>query len=265
VVTAACEQTAQVWDAQTGKPLTEPLRHQGGVVSAQFSPDGLRVVTASSDKTARVWDAKTGQPLTEPLRHEGSVWSAQFSPDGLRLVTASSDKTARVWEIPFGSGPAPAWLPQLAGSVAGKRLTGTAVLEPVPREEFLRLKEQLIMAPATNFYTRWAKWFCANRATRTISPLSRITVPEYLQRRINEDTLESLREAISLSPTNAVALARLARRVLNEEVSKNPRREVEAGFLLRRAMKLSPDSPEVLLIVKEIGLQVGVGQSRNQE
>ena len=90
-------------------------------------------------------------------------------------------------------------------------------------------------------------------------------MPEYLQRRIDEDTLESLREAVGLSPTNAVALARLARRVLDEDVSKNPRREVEAGFLLRRAMKLSPDSSEVLQIVKEIGMQVGLGQKRKEK
>ncbi len=90
-------------------------------------------------------------------------------------------------------------------------------------------------------------------------------MPEHLQRRIEEDTLESLREAVGLSPNNAVALARLARRVLNEDVSKNPRREVESGFHLRRAMKLSTDSPEVLLIAKEIGMQVGVGQKRKEE
>jgi WD40 repeat protein len=76
-----------VWDAQTGKPLTEPLRHEEGVTSALFSPDGLRVVTVSRDKTARVWDAQTGKPLTESLRHEEGVEFAQFSPDGLWNAT----------------------------------------------------------------------------------------------------------------------------------------------------------------------------------
>jgi hypothetical protein len=56
-------------------PLTEPLRHEQSVRSAEFSPDGTRVVTASSDSTAQVWDATTGQPVTEPLRHKGEVYS----------------------------------------------------------------------------------------------------------------------------------------------------------------------------------------------
>ena len=66
IVTASDDGTARVWDAQTGQPLTEPMKHGNVAVSAQFSPDGKRIVTASQDKTARVWDAQTGQPLTEP-------------------------------------------------------------------------------------------------------------------------------------------------------------------------------------------------------
>jgi hypothetical protein len=38
-----------VWDAATGHPLSWPLPHQAGLVSAAFSPDSTRVVTASND------------------------------------------------------------------------------------------------------------------------------------------------------------------------------------------------------------------------
>src|ERR1035438_1422347 len=63
---------------RSAQPLTEPMKHNGEVKSAQFSPDGKRIVTASGDHTARVWDAQTGQPLTELMKHEWGVSSAQF-------------------------------------------------------------------------------------------------------------------------------------------------------------------------------------------
>ncbi len=102
VVTASSDNTAGVWDARTGRPITEPLQHRGVVWDAQFSPDGSRVVTASSDNTARVWDARIGLLITEPLQHDGAVSDAHFSADGSRVVTASADHTARVWDATTG-------------------------------------------------------------------------------------------------------------------------------------------------------------------
>ncbi|TMQ13114.1 MAG: hypothetical protein E6J91_19550 [Deltaproteobacteria bacterium] len=64
VVTVSEDKTARVWDARTGKPITEPLEHRGIARVAVFSPDGTRVVTVSEDKTARIW--------TLPL-HAGSL------------------------------------------------------------------------------------------------------------------------------------------------------------------------------------------------
>ena len=81
--------TARVWDAATGKALSEPMKHDDQVYSAQFSADGQRVVTASQDQTARVWDAATGKALSEPIKHDNQIYSAQFSADGQRVVTAS--------------------------------------------------------------------------------------------------------------------------------------------------------------------------------
>jgi WD40 repeat protein len=102
VVTASGDNTARVWDAQTGREQAVLRGHQGGVISAQWSPDGSRIVTASSDATARVWDARTGREQTMLSGHEGAVLSVEWNPDEVGIVTGSSDGTARVWNADTG-------------------------------------------------------------------------------------------------------------------------------------------------------------------
>jgi WD40 repeat protein/serine/threonine protein kinase len=114
LVTASGDDTARVWDAVTGQPVTPPLKHNDKVNHAEFSPDGKWVITASDDETARVWDAATGDPVTRLIKHNGHVIYAAFSPDGRRVVTVSGDppvrpsdtrcyQVVRVWEAGSGN------------------------------------------------------------------------------------------------------------------------------------------------------------------
>jgi WD40 repeat protein len=129
IVTASDDNTAQRWDADSGKPIGEPLHHTGAVSSAAFSPDGKRIVTASNDNTARLWDADSGKPIGEPLvAHTEAVLSAAFSADGKRIITASYDNTARLWDAETGTPISEAlqghtdWVFSAAFSPDGKRV-----------------------------------------------------------------------------------------------------------------------------------------------
>jgi WD40 repeat protein len=62
VLTGSADNTAQLLDAATGRPLGPPLTHQGVVRAVAFSPDGKTVITGSLDKTARLWDVATALP-----------------------------------------------------------------------------------------------------------------------------------------------------------------------------------------------------------
>lgn len=147
LVTASGDRTARLWDAATGRQLTEePLEHAHSVLTARFSPDGLRIVTASLDKTARLWDAATGLALSDPLRHEDEVLSAAFSADGHRVITASLDRTAAIWTVQVAGRRIPGWLPELAEAVGGLRLNDR-VPEPVPRDDYVKLKTRLTNLP----------------------------------------------------------------------------------------------------------------------
>jgi hypothetical protein len=162
---------------------------------------------------------------------------------------------ARIWEVPTVPVPVPDWLPKLAEVIAGKRFNDHGVSEPAPVAELAELKRQIAENSVAGVWTRWANWFFADPETRTISPFSDVTIPDYVQHRIRENTLESLREAVTLAPTNGLAFGRLARAVLAQEPAHNPRKIREAEFLSRRAMELEPNNWEVLRIRSEVEQQ----------
>jgi WD40 repeat protein/tetratricopeptide (TPR) repeat protein/tRNA A-37 threonylcarbamoyl transferase component Bud32 len=99
ILTGSQDNTARLWDAASGQPVGQPMRHQFGIPSVAFSPDGRRVLTGSDDKTVRLWDAATGQSIGRPLQHQDAVSAVAFSPDGKTALTGSSDKTARLWDV----------------------------------------------------------------------------------------------------------------------------------------------------------------------
>ncbi len=73
VVTVSDDKMARLWDAASGKPIGEPMKHEWAVSSAQFSPDGKRVVTHSDDMTTRLWDTTSGKQIGETMVVEASA------------------------------------------------------------------------------------------------------------------------------------------------------------------------------------------------
>ncbi|KAH8806929.1 hypothetical protein DL96DRAFT_602527 [Flagelloscypha sp. PMI_526] len=104
IVTGSEDKKVQVWDAESGAAIGEPLLgHEGSINSVVFSPDGRQIVSGSEDGTVRVWDAVSGAAVREPLLgHTDEVSSVAFSPDGLQIVSGSFDHTVRVWDAESG-------------------------------------------------------------------------------------------------------------------------------------------------------------------
>jgi dipeptidyl aminopeptidase/acylaminoacyl peptidase len=292
LVTASRDETARLWDVASGREISEPMEH---VYSAHFSPDGQRVVTASEDgtawlwdaasgkeigkptigtelrcdETARLWDAASGREIGEPMEHKDEVYSAHFSPDGQRLVTASG-KTARLWDAVIATNKDTTEDILLLAALA--EATGGMTLETFGQAENLKLltPEQIratwdkvakrFSRPSSKMtpLQRFLKWSVSDRRSRTISPLSQLTVSEWLENRIKEGTVEGLRAALQVDPANARVTAYLGRRLADQalEAGTDPdearRARGEADFLTSRAVKLAPDNNEVKQLRDEV-------------
>jgi WD40 repeat protein len=162
ILTGGADDAARLWSLEDGRPVGEPMPHPGAVWYGEFSQDGKLVLTGDDTGHARVWDASTGLPLNGWVTLGSDLKRLHLSPDG-QLVLGASVDSAKLWRPLIASGPAPAWLPDLAEAVAGLRQLDDRALEPVAPGRLAELHGRLISHPGTDFYSRWARWFLVDR------------------------------------------------------------------------------------------------------
>ena len=101
ILTASADKSARLWDAETGKPIGEPMPHENPVCAMSFSRDGRRIL-AGTATASHLWDAASGTPIGRPRRrpHWSGVW---FSPDGRVEVAGDGLSTMSMRDVATGN------------------------------------------------------------------------------------------------------------------------------------------------------------------
>ena len=99
ILTVSADQSAVLWDAESGQELHRYSEHKSPVTAGAFRPDGNEVATGGGDTIIRLWDPVTGKTNLTLPGHTGVITALVYSPDGKRLYSASADKMVRIWNI----------------------------------------------------------------------------------------------------------------------------------------------------------------------
>ncbi|KAJ7464895.1 hypothetical protein B0H11DRAFT_2050263 [Mycena galericulata] len=84
----------QLWKAETGEALGDPLEgHNGWVTSVAFSPDGRKIVSGSHDQTVRLWNVETREALSDSLLQSDPH---QVTSDGKRIMLGSDTVSTNI-------------------------------------------------------------------------------------------------------------------------------------------------------------------------
>lgn len=97
IATGSSDNTANLWDVNSGKLIHDFRDHTNTISSVALSPDGEWLASGSLDKTVKVWNTNSGQLRLTLSSHIDEVEEVAFSHDGKYIAASSKYKTAHIY------------------------------------------------------------------------------------------------------------------------------------------------------------------------
>jgi len=101
LATASSDNTARIWDADTGA-LRTIVPYSARVTTVAWSADAQLMASGGQDPTVRVWDVIAGREVAALPVGTITRWVA-FNPDATLLLTAAARGVVKLWRMPSGA------------------------------------------------------------------------------------------------------------------------------------------------------------------
>jgi hypothetical protein len=98
---SGANETARLWEVDTGRCLHIFEGHRNEVGSVSLSADGHLALSGSIDGV-KVWNVATGRYQSTFEGHSAGITCVSVSPDGRVALSGSYDETLQLWEVATG-------------------------------------------------------------------------------------------------------------------------------------------------------------------
>lgn len=92
LITASSDNTARIWDIETGKQISVFQGHTNWINAIDISPKNNYIISSGSDKKTIIWDLISTEKIRELSLHNAPVLVTKVSDDDKHFLTCSEDK-----------------------------------------------------------------------------------------------------------------------------------------------------------------------------
>ncbi|MCP5520672.1 MAG: protein kinase [Verrucomicrobiales bacterium] len=223
---------ARLWDLRAVPPTERLLPLRKPLRRVAFDPSGEVLFLGRESGSVAAFETATLLPAVEPLRAHSDLADLAVSPDGRWLACGHRDGAIRLWRLPdITEGSAPHALLQLLQAVGGQEHLGDGAVRYIPPDELYEACRQVRESTGSHPEELFARWFVADRSSRSLAPGTRRTPEEDLAvAGANGSDLLPVR-ALGLHPNAPAVLRRCAD--VAEQGNRLPPAEI--AWIRRRA------------------------------
>ena len=99
LATASYDNSARIWDVESGKEHTSPLISNAGFWFCRFTFDQMKLITADYNSNCQVWNINDGTLLQNTFKQESPILAVAATDDPNKVIVTLLNGRVTLWDI----------------------------------------------------------------------------------------------------------------------------------------------------------------------